>query len=419
MNIRIKVPSSRDYLFYLYLLFVFFLPFTKVSVPIVGLYEFTFADLLIVFLFLVNVLFIKNIKDYFGVYIYSFIIFVSGVFASIVMVKDYFAFTMGVLPYAFATLVIISTLSFFSNGDHLKQFRYIRNTVYISLLFSTVPVYYQIVTGVKLDAFYDVYGWRYTFLAQNPNQFGVYMILFFFILTIINLKYFKKSLSTVFYLELIYIPVALFSGSRTATVIFAVNLLVVAFILFITTTTLRRMIIAPIVVGALLLSVPSALKLISQSGGQVNRALRVFDLLSSSDEVIADDTPSGHSMAEAKSLFLSYPIFGVGLANKPMYSEVRTEIHNTYLKFLAETGFVGFCGFLLIFTLPLLLTLFSNSSYLVKLTLILFYIMFAAMNWPHMLLRQRWVWFFMVIIFIIGRIDKNGKPDRSKLQLLN
>ncbi len=396
-----------------------FLPFTKIGVPIVGKYEFTLADLAIVFLFLVNVLFIKSINKHFRAYIYCFILFVTTVLASGIMAKDYFAFTMGVLPYAFATLVIASTLGFFSNGDHLKQFRFLRNTIFVSLFLSAIPVYFQLITGQKLTYFYDAFGWRYTFLAQNPNQFGVYMILFFFILTLINLKYFSKSLVTVFYLQLIYIPVALFSGSRTATVIFAVNLLVVSFILFVTTSTIKRIIIAPIILICVLSSLSSALELISSSGGQVNRALRVFDILSSNDEVIGDNTPSGHSMEEAKQLFLSYPLFGVGMANKPMYSEVRTEIHNTYLKFLAETGAVGFTAFILIFFLPLIVTMFSSSSNIVKLTLILFYIMFAAMNWPHMLLRQRWVWFFMVIIFIIGKIDKNGIPVRSKLEILN
>lgn len=421
MRISKKIfnPTFDEILFGLFVLFVFFLPFTRISIPVVGLYEFTLADFILAFLFFVNIVFIKRIAKYYRSYIFVFLLFVASVVASGVMVRSFRLYFIDLLPFAFAFLILVSTLSFFSGGKHLKQIITIGKTIYLSLLLSTVPVYYQLLAGVKLAYFYDKHGWRYTFLSQNPNQFGVYLILFFFLLTLISLKYKPKSLKYVFFLMVVFIPVALFSGSRTAALIFAVNFLTVSFILFLNTSTVKKMIIVPTILAVMIISVPFFLNFIKTQGGQINRALAVFEIVSSGGEVIGSETATGKSQSEGMQLYFKYPIFGVGMANKPMHSKVRLEIHNTYIKFLAETGTIGFVCFLLIFFFPVVVMMFSRSGILIKLTLLLFYMMFAAMNWPHMLLRQRWVWFFMIMCFIIARINEQGHADKSRLNLLN
>lgn len=419
MRIKFKRIRLEELLFGAFILFVFFLPFTKISIPVIAKYELTIADVILCFLFVVNVLFFRDIKKLFRPYIYIFLLFVFCVLASGVMVQSFRLFFLGVLPYAFATLILISTLSFFSRGSHLDQFRSIFNTLFISLFLCTLPVYYQLLSGMKPVLFYDLYGWRYTFLAQNPNQFGVYIILYFFILSLLSLKYFENKLFKTFLLMLIFFPVALFSGSKTATFIFSVNFLFVAFILFLKTPTAKKIVVTPIVVILLGISIPLALEFTKSKGGQINRALSIFELVASKGEILDSKSATGRSLTEGVALYLKFPILGVGMANKPMHSSVTTEIHNTYIKFLAETGTIGFISFLLIFLFPLISMWFSRSSLLVKLTFTGFYAMFIAMNWPHMLLRQRWVWFFMIICFIIARVGKDGKLERSNLSLLN
>lgn len=418
-------PNFNSFRNLLFLLFVFFLPFTKLSVPAVNLYEFTLGDFLLVILFLVNILFFRKIKKIFSSYIYAFAIFIISIGVSGFVAKNHALFLVAMIPYAFAGVIIFVTLNFFSQNRTKSHLRYFSYILFFSLFLSALPVYYQIITDVKPIFFYDRSEWRYTFLAVNPNQFGVYMNLYYFILTLLGLKYFKRHLNFIFLMMIFYFPVTLYSGSKTATLIFALNFLVVSLIVFLRSGLITKSIVTPLLIVSAIGISPYFMEFMLTKGNQANRAFAIFEAVQGDRPLLGTVTPTALSIKEGKRMFKNYPIFGGGLANKPEYSVYtdprvkNCEIHNTYIKFLAETGLVGFLGFLIIFCLPAIVMIASNSSLSVKFSMLIFYTLFAAMNWPHMLMRQRWVWFFMIVMFVIGRINKDGNLERSKLSLFN
>lgn len=418
MRLSFKRPDSSNVYFALYLLFLFFLPFTKVGVPVVAKYEFTIADLLLLALSSYVLIFSRRIFRIYRSYLVVFLFFILCISASGVMARSYKLFSLAILPYAFAFLIIIASLFAFSQGDIIRRLRSISVVLMCSLLLSTIPIFIQIATGTKLNQFYDFYGWRYSFLAQNPNQFGVYVILYFFIISLISIKFFPSKLIQVFLVMVVFYPTALFSGSKTAALIFTVNFLVVMAILFFQATTLKRVTIVPLAGVFLAISVLPFLELMEEQAGQVKRATEVFEIITGGGGVIDASTSTGKSQHVGMDLFYQYPILGVGMANKTMYSG-RVEIHNSYIKFLAESGIIGFSAFLLIFSLPIISMLASRDSLIIAGAFCVFYLMFAAMNWPHMLFRQRWVWFYMVFCFVYSRLDRNGNIQKSKLSILN
>lgn len=407
---------------FLFLFFLFFLPHTRLSVPAFLMYELTLSDISLLFLFFVAIVFIKRIKKAYSAYMCAFVLFLFFITLSFPNALSAKYFISDLVPYVFSTMIIISAFTFFSQDSKTLRLllEKIFKIIYITVFMTVIPVYIQLFTGNKLLYFYDSFGWRYTFLCQNPNQFGVFSILYTMLLTIMSLVYYPNRLKYVFLLFLIFIPAALFSGSKTVALIFGINFLLVAFILFLRSSNLSKILISPIFLIGVVLLGPAALNTLKTKGGQINRALTIFDAIGekgASGVKVGGD--SGDSMDEAIRLFLDHPFTGVGLANKPMYSPVVTEIHNTYLKMLAETGIIGVVGFIVIFFLPFVTFIASKKNLLSKAALFLFYLLFASMNWPHMLFRQRWVWFFMVMIFVIARVDKNGNMEKSKLAFLN
>ena len=172
---------------------------------------------------------------------------------------------------------------------------------------------------------------------------------------------------------------------------------------------------------SLFITVPFLFNVVKGHGGQVERAIRIFETIESQGtDLIGAKSATGVSMSEGIDLYLRFPIFGTGLGNRKVYSDKKFEIHNTYLKIAANTGTVGLIGFLFIFFLPLVSFISAkNTSLKLKIVMLLFYGLFMAINYPHMLLRQRWVWFFMVMCYVISKIDSNGEDEPSHLKFLN
>jgi O-antigen ligase len=415
-----KILKPPYWILILYLGFIFFNSFTKLSVPAMGRYELTISDLLILFVSAVFILFKSRIKKAFAIYLYVYTFFLFSVGISIVKVIDYNLYLSEIIPYIFGFFIVFSSVIVFSSFDNMKLLKRVRIILVLVLALSTLPVYYQMVTGIKLEYFFDSFGWRYTFLAQNPNQYGVSLLLYSIIISLITLKFDKKNISKLLIFMLFFIPAALFSGSKTTTLIFGLNFIFIAILTFVKSKIAVKMTVVPLVVIILISGLPLALEFLRTNGGQISRAISIFEAIGEQgvDGIMVKED-SGQTMNEAIILFYNNPLLGVGLANKPMHSPIVTEIHNTYLKTLAEAGSVGFIGFAAIFFLPLIAFLFSRASLVNKLFFIVFYILWAAMNWPAMLLRQRWVWLFMVILFLIARIGEDGKIERSKLSLLN
>lgn len=410
----------------LFLLLIVFVPVTKLGIPAIGNYELTLGDMIMFTLLGLFLITKRGIHRSYVPYILALILYFFLVHLSIVNSLDYFKYLKSSIPHFFAVSMALVVVLYFSSLSNqlqrsreafLERISSIRNVLIFSLLMSSLPVYYQLLSGTKILLFYDQWGWRYSFLAQNPNQYGVYFILYLFLITIITLKFFKHQLKSVFLFELLFVFPALFSGSKTTTLIYFLNLLVIIGILTYYSTAVKRIKYLGISGVILVVAIPFVMSYVTRMSGQITRALSIFEKLSSSKRFqIGGQT--GASIDEGWEVFKMYPIFGVGLGNKTAIVGVH-EIHNTYLKYLAETGLIGMIGFLIVFFLPAITIFSSRSSLILKLTMISFYVLFAMMNVPHMLYRQRWVWLFISLIVVLCYWDSNGHKTNSRFTVLN
>jgi O-antigen ligase len=406
----------------LFFAFILLMPHTKFSIPALGKYELTFSDFSILLFLFLNVLMRKRLSKPLRKYLYVFLFFLFTMAVTIFVATSYWKWLLGMLPYFFA-LIIVLGLSFFfsSDGNKIKSFRIIWYCLIATLIFSAVPVYYQILTGSKNMLFWDRVGWRYTFLSQNPNQYGVYFVLYIFLITLLSLRYFKKSLKYILLLMIFMLPAVLFSGSRTAVLSTAVVVSMLLFILFIESSSVQKLLVTPIIFIAMIFAIQYVLVFTSNQGGQIRRALSIFDKIESKGLAGAAkvEGATGVTQVEGWEIYKLNPILGIGLNNKTIvYEGIKNEIHNTYLKILADAGTVGFIGFMLVFFFPLICIFFSRASFIFKLIALASFGLFSLMNIPHTLIRQRWVWVFMFLLFIMSQYDKNGNKEKSFLSVL-
>ncbi len=415
-KLYIKKPTFEDILFLIFYAFVFLMPFLKFSIPAFGGMELTISDFCMLFLAFISIVFLKKINPSFKSYIFSFLLFCFLILLSFVHAKESFIFIRDFFPNIFAFLIITTTLVFFSLGNNVKRLNTIRNVLVLSLLVGGLPAYFEAISGIRYGIFYDAYNWRYTFLSQNPNQYGVASILYIFLIVIIDLMFKRANLKKDIFIILFSLVPMLYSGSRTAILSFSLVSLVVFFYLFLGMNIVSKMLIAPIVIVLVFFSVIKTIDFMKEKGGQINRALTIFEKIEKGENIAKIEGGTGASINEAIRLFKMYPILGVGIGNKIAYSTTRTEIHNTYLKFLAETGIVGFFGFLVIFFRPIISIFKSRTAFFNKVISLGFFLIFVGMNYPHFLFRQRWVWFFMTVLFVIGRVAQEEFEKKRILQ---
>lgn len=397
--------TFEDLLFLFFYFFILTMPYVKFSVPAFGSMELTSSDVSMLLLAFVSLLLIKRISPLFKPYLLIFAFFNFAILLSFVYAKDGFIFIRDFFPNIFAFLIIITTLTFFSVGDKVKRLLTIRNVMILTLVIGGIPAYLEAIGIIpKMHLFYDRWLWRYTFLSQNPNQYGVASILYIFLVVTIDLMFKRSNMKKDLFVILFCLVPMLYSGSRTAILSFSIVTMVILFYLFKEMRFVSKVIIGPLAVILLIVGVGSTLEFMRGKGGQINRALSIFDKIEKGENIAEIEGGTGQSINDAIRLIKKYPILGVGIGNKRAYSTSTVEIHNTYLKFLAETGLVGFIGFLSIFLLPLITVWKSKTKLFNRLIYLGFFLIFAGMNYPHMLFRQRWVWFFMVLSYVIGKV---------------
>ena len=122
------------------------------------------------------------------------------------------------------------------------------------------------------------------------------------------------------------------------------------------------------------------------------------------------DEPRSSRLAEGFRTFTENWLLGAGFGNYYRYYH-DMELHSTYISLLAETGIVGFSGFiiLLVFICNRLLNI--KCTPLKKLIFLNLFIAFLLINIPHYVLRERWIWlYFQVIIAssMLGRRTASG-----------
>ena len=396
-DITLKKFDLSSLVYFIFLGFIFFLSFTKLSIPSFGSYEITVSDFLIVILFGLTIFTFNGIKRRFIFPILFLLLLVLISCASVIMIKSFKAFYLALLPFVIALLIFIA-VTLIMQGFQKQLFFKIRKVLCFVLILSSFPAFYELITGVKLDYFYDYRAWRYTFLCQNPNQYGVSTVVFIYLITYVTFGYDKKFLPKLLLLQLILFVPILYSGSRSSTIVFFLNFIITFLIYAFNSLSMKKALLNSILVFTLISFSGSFVNFISSKGGNIARALTIFDIASGKSEL--DLNSVGHSIDSAKELFINHPILGIGLGNKRAYVG-GIEIHNTFWLFIAETGILGFLSFLLLFFGPVFLALFYMRNTFFKLYFILTFVLFSAQNYTGMLLRQRWVWTFLCLSYII------------------
>lgn len=405
----------------LFFSFLFFLPHTKISIPSLGRFEVTFSDGCVLLLFMTYVFARAKMDTNISKFLYVFLFFFFTMFLTILVATSYWSWLLGMMPYIFG-IFLISSLSYYASSvtDKIAFFKSVWYVLVFTLILSAIPVYLQIFTGAKFGLFWDRAGWRYTFLSQNPNQFGVYFILYMFLIVLLCLRFFKRSLKYILLLILFMLPAALFSGSRTAMVATAFVLIILLVVLFIEASTIKKIIVAPITLLVFGVALSFMLQLTEGQGGQIKRALSIFDKVQEQGLGAAKvEGATGVTMIEAVEIYSANPILGIGLNNKKaVYQGIKNEIHNTYLKILADSGTFGFLAFLMIFLFPIVCIMSMKGDFLFKIVALGSFGVFMIMNWPHTLIRQRWVWLFMFLLFLMSRYNRKGEKQSFYVSFL-
>lgn len=309
---------------------------------------------------------------------------------------SYWHFFIAYIPFIVSALIFLSTTHVFKKGDANRLFNSLRIVLLGAVLISSLPAIWELTSGIKLVFFYDRIGWRYTFLCQNPNQYGVSTVLFMYIITYITLTSCPERLGKLLLVQIIVFVPVLYSGSRSSTIVYFLNFLITGLIyVYKSKKGLLFMVIAVVIAT---LNVNFILVYLKSKGGNISRALSIFDVATGKNEL--DLQTIGHSISSAQDLFVENPMLGIGLGNK-MARVGGIEIHNTFWVFLAETGIVGFAAFSMLFFGPVAYALLYLRNNMFKLYLISTFVLFSAQNYTGMLLRQRWVWFFLSVTFCI------------------
>jgi O-antigen ligase len=106
-------------------------------------------------------------------------------------------------------------------------------------------------------------------------------------------------------------------------------------------------------------------------------------------------------------------LLGIGFGNfRDFYSGRYMEIHNTYISLLAETGLIGFGGYIILIGFILFSLSIINVDPIRKIVFINFFIGYLLVNLSHYLLRERWVWLYFLAIIAISTINKKIEPNK-------
>ena len=114
---------------------------------------------------------------------------------------------------------------------------------------------------------------------------------------------------------------------------------------------------------------------------------------------------------KAWELFLENPIIGIGLGSFPYRYSLRTgdcgrAVHNAYLKFLVETGIIGFLFFIYIIVS---LGLIAFKTKFFKHISLAIWVSFSFMIFTHELLRAKDFWFGSAVILALYYITNRRK----------
>lgn len=194
-----------------------------------------------------------------------------------------------------------------------------------------------------------------------------------------------------------------FAGSRAA--IGAVVILV-GLIWYLKVLSIRQVFLAflAFVIALLVISaIPVVVAMTSPGWVAPNPYMRGVPILIDSALLGSSNLQRLKSMADGLNLFLSHPLFGVGLGvyfHEQLRSGTALVIHSTPIWLLAEGGVVGLAAFAIPGGLIFLNSWRARQSDMSAQTVILTLVTFAVMSSVHELLYQRMLWLVLGVSLV-------------------
>lgn len=385
----------------LYCWCLFFLPYTKIGLPL-GIFKFILSDLFL--LMACAVLLVCRLRrgDWrlpgrLAGFVLTFLLLFAVLLASGTVAADYFRFFASLLPWLYIGLFILMSGLLYERHKALFIKRVFAFSI-VSMLLSTLPLYSSFLLGVTVPGTFD---WiRYTYFTTNPNQYAAYLLTTTFAaLVVIELFYPRRRWWAYALLAVVTLP-AFGTGSQTAFVVMIaliINYLAYRFLY------LKRWKKALVVVPAVLLmgyvatNYEQLLVSMEQVSG-VRRAARVLTIVTEGTSAQSEGNIDVRlsQLEAAAEIFPQYPILGVGLANFKSYHK-RHEIHNTFAAVLIETGLIGFIALSLFLATFLWSVLSAGAPWQLRLFVFGNFMLFVVMNLTHLYLRERWSWVFLLM----------------------
>jgi O-antigen ligase len=237
---------------------------------------------------------------------------------------------------------------------------------------------------------------KFSGVAIQGNQLGVWLAIFFPLLSSQLLIRLKKIYS--FIICILFLFVIILIGSRGGLVLFLIALF------FIFRKKINYFFVSVLVISLLLL-ISILLPIIENS----NMAI-YWKLVNTGDEGYGDDVRLSKYIEVSKIIF-EYPILGIGLNNYSAYSSSigfdGFNTHNTILSVLVEQGVLGFLFFFFLFIMPIYFIKYNRNYYKsdeLYSIYISYFLVFLAFFLDHFQgLIYYYIWIGYITTFVLNR----------------
>ena len=400
-------------IYILFILYIFLLPYLKFGIPVRG-FMFAPSDFLllsIIFFIACSIaankftfVFCGEFKKFLAVEMF-FIVLVGLSGFNVTAIKP---FILSFFPYIYAFFLTVAfgyAYTYYGNNLLLS----IRRAILWTSLISMVPLVMYF-CGVHIDMFFnEVSKNKYVFLCKNPNQYAVFLTTGLSIFLMISIIYRLNVKRGLIFAALIIVAI-LFTASRS---VLLYGLFVIFFYIFYVYSLhirivkiefsrfIRLLFFRAIISFLLVIFCLAGYAVLKKSVLNFPAAKKSFSGLTSIRDIKLNPRRL-ITMKEGIEVFSEHCIIGVGLGNfRPFYSSLEKEIHNTIISLLAETGLVGFTGYIFLIGFLIMKLIRSKINIIQSITFFGFLIGYFAINMTHYMLRERWIWLYFLVIIAI------------------
>lgn len=407
-----------------FIAFAFFLPYVKIGL-IVGLRTFSISDFALLLSF--SCVCINIIANNFGCSFnkeFRIFLIIQSLFLFLLSLSGFNVpgirqYLNAIAPHVYA-LILTFTFGYLYSYYKSRFLIDLQKALLVTTCIAFVPIVFK-ARGLNMYLFLSRAN-KYTFLCNNPNQFGVFVgtALSISLMTYLirpDKGRIKDMLASLFILTAFI--VILFTGSRTASIYIFLILLSYLFYYFVTVFRARHFTLQKLVnrfvyfflfiaiIGLASLVAYTRFTNLPERFKDVRRSSKVVEYIKEKRL----DEPRGSRLRRGWRIFKENYLLGIGFGNYYNYYH-GYEIHSTYISLLAETGILGFCGFLLLIGFLIERILNTDVDFASKSVFINLFIAFLIINIPHYFLRERWVWLYFQSVVAISTIGKNAEGQR-------